>query len=55
MRLRTAPLSVAPAALDAVAEFPSAPLENPRLIEDPPPYRSSPFVLGPERALVAAD
>jgi cytochrome P450 len=30
-------------------------LENPRLIDDPPPYRSNPFLRGPRHLLVAID
>jgi cytochrome P450 len=30
-------------------------LENPRLVEDPPPYRSNPALRGPEHLLVAFD
>jgi cytochrome P450 len=30
-------------------------LENPRLVEDPPPYRSNPFLRGPRHLLVGID
>ncbi|MCW2704975.1 MAG: cytochrome, partial [Blastococcus sp.] len=30
-------------------------LENPRLVEDPPPYRSNPFLRGPRHLLIEID